>query len=148
RWLALVGQASAVLIVQFGLGFPLPLLECLAAIGVSAVVNVALRLRYPATERVDPFRAAGFLTFDIVQLAFLLFLTGGLQNPFSFLFLAPVLISATSLPPVLTLILGGLAVVSATALAFWHLPLPWFPGETLDMPILYVAGMWFSVLLG
>src|SRR5262249_17365056 len=63
-------------------------------------------------------------------------------------FLAPVLISATSLPPLLTMVLGGLAIVSATALAFWHLPLPWFPGETLDMPILYVAGMWFSVLLG
>jgi two-component system, sensor histidine kinase RegB len=148
RWLALVGQASAILIVQFGLGFPLPFVECLAAIGVSALVNVALRLRYPATERVDPFRAAGFLAFDIVQLAFLLFLTGGLQNPFSFLFLAPVLISATSLPPVLTLILGGLAMACASGLAVWHLPLPWYPNESLNMPIVYVAGMWFSVLLG
>jgi two-component system sensor histidine kinase RegB len=148
RWLALAGQATAVLAVYFGLGFPFPLLECLSAIAVSAAVNVALRLRYPATERVDPARAAGFLAYDIIQLAFLLFLTGGLQNPFAFLFLAPVLISATSLPPLLTMVLGGLAVASATALAVWHLPLPWFPGETLDMPILYVAGMWFSVLLG
>jgi two-component system sensor histidine kinase RegB len=148
RWLALAGQGTAVLAVYFGLAFPFPLVECLAAIAVSAAVNIALRLRYPPTERVDPARAAGFLAYDIIQLAFLLFLTGGLQNPFAFLFLAPVLISATSLPPLLTMLLGGLAVVCATALAFWHLPLPWFPGETLDMPILYVAGMWFSVLLG
>jgi two-component system, sensor histidine kinase RegB len=148
RWLALAGQASAVLAVFLGLGFPLPLVECLSAIGVSAAVNVALRLRYPPTERVEPARAAGFLAYDIVQLAFLLFLTGGLQNPFAFLFLAPVLISATSLPPVLTMALGGLAILCATGLTVWHLPLPWYPGLSLDMPSLYVAGIWFSVLLG
>jgi two-component system, sensor histidine kinase RegB len=148
RWMALVGQATAVIIVAFGLGFPLPIGECLAAVAVSASVNLVLRLRYPANERVDPVRAAAFLAFDIIQLAFLLFLTGGLENPFSFLFLAPVLISATSLPPILTLFLGGLAMASATALTLWHLPLPWFPGDRLDMPILYVTGMWASVLLG
>jgi two-component system sensor histidine kinase RegB len=148
RWMALAGQATAVLCVHFGLGFPLPIVECLSAIAVSALVNITLRLRYPATERVDPARAAAFLAFDIVQLAFLLFLTGGLQNPFAFLFLAPVLISATSLPPVMTLLLGALAMLCATALTLWRLPLPWYPGQVLDMPILYVAGMWFSVLLG
>src|SRR5215471_10040513 len=106
RWMAVAGQAIAVFSVHFGLGFPVPLLECLGAIVISAVVNLALRLRYPATERVDPVRATTFLGFDILQLALLLFLTGGLQNPFSFLFLAPVLISATSLPPRPTLALG------------------------------------------
>jgi two-component system sensor histidine kinase RegB len=148
RWMALAGQATAVLSVYLILGFPLPIVECLLAIAVSALVNVGLRLRYPTTERVEPARAAGFLAFDVVQLAFLLFLTGGLQNPFAFLFLAPVLISATSLPPVMTLFLGALAMLCATGLALWHLPLPWFPHQFLDMPILYVAGMWFSVLLG
>jgi two-component system sensor histidine kinase RegB len=148
RWMALAGQAVAVLGVHNILRFPLPLAECLATVGLSALVNIVLRLRYPATERVDPLRATAFLAFDIVQLAFLLFLTGGLQNPFAFLFLAPVMISATSLPPPLTLMLGGLAMVCATALTVWHLPLPWYPAEGLDMPILYVVGMWFSVLLG
>jgi two-component system sensor histidine kinase RegB len=148
RWMAISGQLVAVLAVHFGLGFPLPLGSSLAAIAVSGLVNIALRLRYPATERVEPPRAAAFLAFDIVQLAFLLFLTGGLENPFAFLFLAPVLISATSLPPLLTLGLGALAMACATALTTWHLPLPWFPGERLIMPYLYVVGMWFSVLLG
>jgi two-component system sensor histidine kinase RegB len=148
RWMAVVGQLTAVLTVHSILGFPLPLTQCLAAIAVSAFVNVTLRLRYPPTERVEPARAAAFLTFDIVQLAFLLFLTGGLQNPFAFLFLAPVMISATTLPPLLTLVLGMLAVGCASALTVWHLPLPWYPGDRLDMPILFVAGMWFSVLLG
>lgn len=148
RWLAVVGQTLSVVFVHYGLGFPLPLPECLALILVPVVVNLALRLRYPVSERVEALRATAFLAFDIVQLAALLFLTGGLTNPFSFLFLAPVMISATSLTPRLTMVLGGLAVVCSTLLVLWHLPLPWFPGVGLDMPYLYVVGMWFSVLLG
>ena len=148
RWMAVVGQVAAVLGVHFILDFPLPLGFCLALTAVSALVNVALRLRFPASERVAPARAAGFLAFDIVQLAALLFLTGGLQNPFAFLFLAPVMISATSLPPLMTLALGVLAVGCASALTTFHLPLPWYRGQLLNMPLLYVIGMWCSVLLG
>ncbi|WP_413991586.1 ActS/PrrB/RegB family redox-sensitive histidine kinase [Labrys okinawensis] len=148
RWMAIAGQLVAVLGVHYGLGFPVPLEACLPLIGLSMLVNIVLRLRYPPTERVDPARAALLLGFDIVQLAALLFLTGGLENPFAFLFLAPVMISATSLPPLMTLALGLLAIGCATALTAWHLPLPWFAGQELGMPMLYVVGMWFSVLLG
>ena len=148
RWMAVVGQAFAVLGVHFGFGFPVPLATCLVLIGASACVNIVLGLRYPATQRIDPFQAAAFLAFDIIQLALLLALTGGMQNPFVFLFLAPVLISATSLPPLLTLALGLLAMVCATLLTSWHLPLPWFPGQHMDLPFLFVTGMWASVLLG
>ena len=148
RWMAVAGQVAAVVGVRYVLGFPVPLGECLALTGVSALVNIVLRLRYPASERVEPARAAAFLAFDIVQLASLLFLTGGLQNPFAFLFLAPVMISATSLPPLMTLALGLLAVGCASILTTWHLPLPWYPGDLLNMPLLFVVGMWCSVLLG
>jgi two-component system sensor histidine kinase RegB len=72
------------------------------------------------------------LAFDIAELAVLLFLTGGLQNPFAFLFLAPVLLSATALPPRITLILGGFAVLCATVLVFVHDPLPWDTEPPLD----------------
>ena len=61
----------------------------------------------------------------------LLFLTGGLQNPFAFLLLGPVLISATALPPRMTLMLGGFAVACATVLIFCALPLPWDSDEPL-----------------
>jgi two-component system sensor histidine kinase RegB len=148
RWMAVAGQVVTVLGVHFGLGFVLPLLPCLALVSVSGCLNVILRLRYKPSERVDPSRAAAFLAYDIVQLAALLYLTGGLQNPFAFLFLAPVLISATTLPPRQTMALGLLAVGCATVLAVLHLPLPWTDGGSLELPILYVAGMWCSVLLG
>ncbi|MFN8831583.1 MAG: ActS/PrrB/RegB family redox-sensitive histidine kinase [Labrys sp. (in: a-proteobacteria)] len=148
RWMAVAGQLATVIGVHYGLGFDLPLEPCLALILVSATINLLIRLRNKPTERVNAGRAAAFLAYDIVQLAALLFLTGGLENPFAFLFLAPVMISATSLPPRYTLSLGVLAVLCATILTLWHLPLPWRTGESLSLPLLYVAGMWFSVLMG
>src|SRR5215204_4392193 len=97
RWLAVIGQTAAVLVVNYGLDFDLPLAACAAVIAMSAWLNVALRLRFRVTQRLEPDRAAWLLAFDIAQLTALLFLTGGLQNPFAFLILGPVLIAATAL---------------------------------------------------
>ncbi|HEY8382318.1 MAG TPA: ActS/PrrB/RegB family redox-sensitive histidine kinase [Microvirga sp.] len=148
RWLAITGQASAVAVVQFAFGFPLPFGLCLLMISLSAWVNLALRIRYPAAHRLSDNAATLLLGFDILQLAALLYLTGGLQNPFSMLFLAPVLISATALTPERTLGLGLLAVGSATLLVLVHRPMPWFPGEALELPFVYVTGIWTAILLG
>jgi two-component system sensor histidine kinase RegB len=146
RWLAIAGQAAAVLFVHFGLGFPLPLLPALGFIALSALLNAALRLRFPVARRLSTRSAGLLLGYDVIQLAGLLFLTGGLQNPFSILFLAPVLISATALPPRTTLSLGLLAVGCASLLAFYHDPLPW-DGAPLQLPFMYVAGVWTALLL-
>jgi len=125
RWLAIIGQTTAVLVVEYGLDFDLPTWTCLAVIACSAGLNVALRLRFHMTQRLEPDRAAWLLAFDIAELAVLLFLTGGLQNPFAFLFLGPVLLSATALPPRFTLMLCAFAIACATVLVFAHYPLPW-----------------------
>jgi two-component system, sensor histidine kinase RegB len=147
RWLAVLGQAGTVLVVHYGLDFTLPLVPCLAVIAASAALNIAVRLRFRATPRLAPDRAAWILAFDIVQLAALLFLTGGLENPFAFLFLGPVLISATALPRRMTLLLGGLAALCATALVFVHLPLPWASDDRLELPPTYMLAIWLSLLL-
>ena len=147
RWLAIVGQTTAVLVVHYGLDFPLPIGACLAVIALSAWLNIVLRLRFHSTQRLEPDRAAWLLAFDIAQLAVLLFLTGGLQNPFAFLFLGPVLLSATALPPRFTLMLGGFAVACATALVFVHYPLPWDTDDPLRLPPIYMMGVWLSILL-
>jgi two-component system sensor histidine kinase RegB len=147
RWLAIIGQTTAVLVVYFGLDFELPIWACLAVIALSAWLNVALRLRFHMTQRLEPDRAAWLLAFDIAELAVLLFLTGGLQNPFAFLFLAPVLLSATALPPRFTLLLGAFAVACATVLVFVHYPLPWDSDDPLRLPPVYMMGVWLSILL-
>ncbi|WP_445501936.1 ActS/PrrB/RegB family redox-sensitive histidine kinase [Microvirga sp. G4-2] len=148
RWLAIVGQAAAVAGVRFGLGFPLPFELCFLVIAASVWTNLLLRIQYPASHRLSDNAATALLGFDILQLAALLYLTGGLENPFAMLFLAPVLISATALTPERTLALGLLAVGSATFLVLAHRPLPWFPGQTLSLPFLYVSGIWTAILLG
>ncbi|MGV7032565.1 ActS/PrrB/RegB family redox-sensitive histidine kinase [Methylobacterium symbioticum] len=148
RWLAIAGQSAAVIGAQFGLGLSLPFGWCFLAIAASSWLNLGLRIRFPASYRLSDDSAALLLAFDIVQLAMLLFLTGGLQNPFSLLFLAPVLISATALPPERTLALGLLAVGLATLLALVHRPLPWFSDGRIELPFLYVSGVWTAILLG
>ena len=148
RWLALAGQLLAVLIVNLGLGYSLPLGLCLAAIAASAWLNVFLTLRYRTTVRLPDWQAAVYFAIDLMQLAVLLFLTGGLENPFALLFMAPVTISATTLSLRSTVLLLALSIVYVTLLAFFHLPLPWTPGEPFAMPSLYVLGIWISIGLG
>ena len=147
RWLAIIGQTTAILVVYHGLSFELTIYSCLAVIALAAWLNVALRLRFHITQRLEPDRAAWLLAFDIAELAVLLFLTGGLQNPFAFLFLGPVLLSATALPPRFTLTLGGFAVACATVLVFVHYPLPWDSEDPLQLPPIYMMGVWLCILL-
>jgi len=145
RWLAIIGQSAAVLFVAYWLEFPLPVSLCFALIALSAWLNLFLAFRYPATHRLTPGFAFAILLFDAIQLVGLLYMTGGLTNPFSVLMIVPVVISATSLPARMTLALGLAVVGLATLLAFFHLPLPWFPGTELAVPFIYVAGMWMAV---
>ena len=147
RWLAALGQLAAIFIGAQGLEFDVPVMPCVAIVGLSAVTNLALQIRFNPMQRLEPIYAAVLLALNIVELGALLFFTGGLQNPFSFLFLAPVLISATALPIRLTIALGVLAVACASALVFFHLPLPWDSDDPLVLPPIYLFGVWLSILL-
>ncbi len=123
RWLAALGQLAAIFIVAQGLEFDVPIVPCVSIVGLSAALNLALQIAFNPMQRLEPVYAAALLALNIVELAGLLFFTGGLQNPFSFLFLAPVLISATALPIRLTIAIGVLAVACASALVFFHFKL-------------------------
>jgi len=147
RWLAVLGQTAAVLVVYDGFDLEVPFWACLAVIAVYASVNVALRLLFRWNQRVEPHQAARLLALDIIELAVLLFLTGGLQNPFSFLMAGPVLISAAALPKRMTLMLGGVVFVCATILVRFYYPLPWPEEEPLELPPLYMIGVWLSLML-
>jgi len=147
RWLAALGQLAAIFIVAQGLEFDLPVIPCVAIVGLSAAVNLALQIAFNPMQRLEPIYAAALLALNIVELAALLFFTGGLQNPFSFLFLAPVLISATALPIRLTIALGVLAVACASALVFFHQPLPWDSDDPLVLPPIYLFGVWLSIVV-
>lgn len=148
RWLSVIGQTVAVLVVYLGLEFDLPIWGCLSIIALSAWLNIALRVRFTGARRLEPSRAAWLLAFDIAELGALMYLTGGLENPFSFFFLGPVLLSATALPARMTILLGAFAILCATLLVFFHFPLPW--SSDLPRPVLpdtYLLAIWLSILL-
>jgi two-component system sensor histidine kinase RegB len=148
RWLAIGGQTAGVLIVQYAMAYPLPLWECLGLIGLSVLVNLLLTARFSAGIRLSPRFAAMQLAYDCLQLGGLLALTGGLQNPFSLLLLAPVSVSATTLPLRATIFLSLLVAVIASILAVYHLPLPWDPKSHIVFNRVYVTGIWVSLLCG
>ena len=147
RWLAVAGQTIALVIVHWGLGFAFPLWPALAIVAVTALTNLALRLRYTGAQRLGDEMAGALLAFDLIQLSLLLYLTGGIDNPFCVLFLAPVLVSTTALSPRTTLLLGGLAAGLVTLLAFFHYPLPWYPGEPIAPSALYRVSEWIALVL-
>ena len=148
RWLAVSGQLSAVLATRYLLGFPMPTAFCLIVVFASVWVNLALRIRFNHNDRLADRSAAVLGAYDLLQLTLLLFLTGGLENPFSMLFLAPLMITAVTLSAKSTTTLTILVIVCATTLTFYHWPIPWFPGEALHLPILYRVGVWGAIVLG
>lgn len=148
RWLAVLGQSLTVVGAYWVLGIDLPIGGCLGVIALSAWLNVALRIRYPASQRLQSGYALIMLGYDILQLAVLLYLTGGLENPFAFLLIAPVTVSASTLPLRITVALGALAIAAATVLTSIHHPLPWFNHTNLLLPFPYVMGVWAAVVSG
>lgn len=148
RWLAVVGQAIALFVVRLVLNFDFPVLLAASPIAASAVMNIVLAITYPAAKRLSAREATAFLAYDIVQLAALLFFTGGIENPFALLFLAPVVISAATLDVLSTLILGSLSFAAILFLWQAHLPLPWSPVNGFSLSPLYQIGIWVSLLLG
>ena len=148
RWLAIAGQSAALFLVHYGLDYNLPLVPCMVAIALSVLVNLVLSIRYPATHRLTNREATLYLAYDVVQLAALLYLTGGIANPFSLMFLAPVVIAAATLDLGNTLILAGIAFLSVSVIAVRHAPLPWAANESLALPPLYLGGIWASLVIG
>jgi two-component system sensor histidine kinase RegB len=146
RWFAVFGQLVAVAVVNLGYGFPLPVGYCLLLIAISAWLNVFLRLKYVPRHRLSNWFATSLLAYDLLQLAALLFLTGGIENPFIVLIVAPVTVSAASLPGRNTLLLGAIAVLATVALAFFHLPLPWSGSSPPVFPSIYRFGLLVAML--
>src|SRR5579862_6273923 len=146
RWVAVSGQAITLLVVHFGLGFALPIKSALAVVGASAVLNAVASLPRSVGARLGDREAALYLAYDTLQLGILLYLTGGLQNPFAMLMLAPVTISATILSRSSVIGLSALTVVAISLLAILHQPLPSRGGPLLDPPPIYMLGIWTALV--
>ena len=148
RWMAVAGQLAAIGAAYFVFGLALDLVLCLIAVGASVLANVIAHLFSPANKRLSETEAMLTLLFDLSQLAFLLYLTGGITNPFALLLLAPVTISATALKLRSTILLGLTAIALITLLTFFNVPLRLQTGEVLAVPPLIEFGFWLAIVVG
>ncbi len=149
RWVAVAGQLNALVVVHYFLGYPLPIVPALVLILASGLLNLTIISGqisgHPLQTWLSDGKAAIQLGLDTIQLSLLLFLTGGLINPFAVLILAPITISATVLSRRSTIILGILSITCISLLAFWYLPLP-IPPEIFYIPPVYITGIWAALL--
>ncbi len=146
RWFAVTGQTATILALKLVAGFPVPLTPCLFVIALSALLNLWLGSQYPRSLRLVSKYAMLLLSYDILQLSALLYLTGGIENPFAFLMVVPVAVSASTQPLAITGLLAGLAVVSASLLARYHWPLPWADATPPLLPFKYIIGVWAALV--
>ncbi len=144
RWVAVVGQLATVVAVRTMPGFELPMGPVLAAIGASILLNLIAMAQRGGRLRLADRDAALYLAYDTLQLSLLLYLTGGLSNPFAILLLAPMTVGAAVLSRYSAVLLTGLNLVCLTVLALWHFPLPWPKPQPAVEP-LYAFGMWLSL---
>lgn len=147
RWVAIVGQFTAITVAQQYYHVQLELGLCYFAIGVSVMGNLTAILLFPENKRLSEFENFLMVLFDLLQLSILLYLTGGLNNPFALLLVGPVTISASVMSTRSTLIIGGVAVILTTLLAQFHLPLRTDLGLVLDIPDILLFGNWAAIII-
>ncbi len=147
RWVAIVGQLTAITVAQRMYGLQLELGLCYLAVGVSVIGNLIAIFVFPENKRLTEQENLMMVSFDLLQLAFLLFLTGGLNNPFALLLLGPVSVSSVVLSTRSTLIVGGVGILLVTLLSQYHLPLMTNEGRILAIPDLFVFGNWIALVI-
>ncbi|SLN12146.1 Sensor histidine kinase RegB [Aquimixticola soesokkakensis] len=148
RWIAILGQVTAIVVASLLFDIRLDIGACALVIGASVLVNLVAGLVFPETTRLPERAATLMLLFDLAQLCAMLYLTGGLHNPFALLILAPVTISATALRPQSTALIGGIAILFVTLLAAYYIPLHSLAGLPITMPRLFVFGAWIAIVIG
>ena len=148
RWIAIAGQLAAITVAQRMFDLNLDLGLAFLAIGASITANLFAIFVYPENKRLSEAEVSLHLVFDITQLSFLLYLTGGLHNPFALLILVPVTVSATALQLRTTVLLGLYAILLVTFVAQYHIPLRTDLGFIMRMPTDFVFGFWVAIVIG
>ncbi|MEI8393692.1 MAG: ActS/PrrB/RegB family redox-sensitive histidine kinase [Rhodospirillaceae bacterium] len=146
RWIAVSGQLCSIGVITGGLGIILPLGPVLATIGTSILLNLLVFFQRETQARLTDRDATLYLAFDTLQLTLLLYLTGGMINPFTILLLAPMTVGAAILSPFNVALLAVLNQACLAVLAFWHFPLPWH-GKVPALPSLYLSGVWSGLAM-
>ena len=147
RYIAIFGQFIAINIVFFYLELQFPLKESYVIILIGLITNLFLQFRVKVNQLKDSY-ASLFLLYDLFQLSSLLYLTGGILNPFVILLIIPTIVSSTFLSMGTTIILGVITSFLLFILSFIYLPLPGFDKNIFDVPNFYKQGILTAILIG
>ena len=147
RWIAIFGQLFSVNLVYFFLNLEFPVLLCHIIIFLGFLTNLFLQFGFKATLLKDLY-SSSILMYDIIQLSILLFLTGGIFNPFAILLIVPTIFSSTFLSMGSTIILGTSTIILLFVLTFFNMPLPGMEEYILSFPNYYVTGILISLIIG
>ncbi|WP_306153225.1 sensor histidine kinase RegB [Roseovarius sp. MMSF_3281] len=148
RWWAIIGQVSALIVAQRLYSLNLEIGLCYLAVGVAVISNLVASFVYPENKRLSESETLMVVLFDLLQLGLLLYLTGGLNNPFSILIVGPVIVSASALSSRSTMFLGLTAILIVSLLTQLYLPLRTEQGFVLRIPQIFIFGNWAAIVIG
>ena len=147
RWIAIIGQLTAINLVYFYLELEFPVLIAHVVVFIGLITNLILQFRIRSIQLKDRY-ASLFLIWDLIQLTLLLYLTGGISNPFSILMIVPTIVSSTFLSMGTTIILGFLTIAFLFLLTVFHHPLPGIHDGVVSFPKLYLIGYFLAIIVG
>jgi len=147
RYIAIFGQLFAINIVFFYLDLKFPIKECYIIISIGVLTNLFLQFKIKVNQLRDSY-ASLFLLYDLIQLSALLYLTGGILNPFSILLIIPTIVSSTFLSMGTTIILGLITSLLLFMLTYFFLPLPGLDLNFFNVPNFYKQGILIAILIG
>jgi two-component system, sensor histidine kinase RegB len=147
RFIAIFGQFIAIIVVFFYLDLDFPIKESFAIIFFGLLTNLFLQFRIKVNQLKDTY-ASFFLLYDLMQLSILLYFTGGILNPFSFLLITPAIVSSTFLSMGTTIILSVITSFMLFLLTDFYLPLPGMDASIFYVPNFYKFGVLTSILIG
>ena len=145
RWIAISGQFFTILLVFFYFNISIPIFSCLCVVLISSSINVYSFFTNKINNYLSDKEAFYFLSFDTIQLGILLYLTGGIFNPFSLLLIAPLIISASYLPITYSIYLLILSICSVLLISNFYLPINW--NESFIVPKFFSYGLSFSLII-
>ena len=147
RWIAIIGQIIAINFVHFYLKLDLPYIETHIIIFIGFITNIVLQFNI-RTNQLKDLSSSLFLAYDLLQLSALLYLTGGIFNPFVLLIIIPTIVSSTFLSMGTTIILGTLTIGLLFVLKEYHKILPGLDIYNFNFPEYYLAGVLVSIIIG
>jgi len=147
RWIAIAGQLISINLVYNYLNLNFPIVESHIIILIGLLTNLFLQFRIQTSQLKDVYSMV-FLVYDLVHLSALLYLTGGISNPFSILIIVPAIVSSTFLSMGTTIILGLMTTLSLFTLTKFYLPLPGMNEYAFIFPTFYKIGTLIATIVG